>query len=182
MLALPGSAYLYQGEELGLPEVVDIPDVARRDPNWFRSNGSKYGRDGCRVPLPWQADSLSYGFGPHSKSWLPQPPAWRELAWDSQAADQSSTLHLYRRLLQLRKHYSLGTAELVWQDLGETAVAFHVRDILIIANTGSAPVAIPTADWTTILETAPIIDGAVQPNSTVWLTLKPPRLDAIKTS
>ncbi|MBC7403188.1 MAG: glycoside hydrolase family 13 protein, partial [Microbacteriaceae bacterium] len=73
MLALPGSSYVYQGEELGLPEVIDLPDDARQDPTWFRTNGERYGRDGCRVPIPWEADAPSYGFGTSGKSWLPQP-------------------------------------------------------------------------------------------------------------
>src|SRR5690606_11234713 len=84
MLALPGSAYLYQGEELGLPEVIDLPDDARHDPTWHRTNGERYGRDGCRVPIPWESDRPAYGFSPTGRSWLPQPDVWAELARDAQ--------------------------------------------------------------------------------------------------
>ena len=84
MLALPGSSYLYQGEELGLPEVIDLPDDARQDPTWFRTDGERYGRDGCRVPIPWEADAPNYGFGPAGDPWLPQPAQWAELARDRQ--------------------------------------------------------------------------------------------------
>lgn len=72
MLALPGSAYVYQGEELGLPDVVDLPDEVRQDPSFFRSAGQDGLRDGCRVPIPWTTDGPSHGFGP-AGSWLPQP-------------------------------------------------------------------------------------------------------------
>ena len=72
-LSLPGSAYLYQGEELGLPEVTDLPPEARQDPAWHRSGGTDGTRDGCRVPIPWSGDAPSYGFGPGGSSWLPQP-------------------------------------------------------------------------------------------------------------
>src|SRR5664279_995246 len=95
MLALPGSAYLYQGEELGLPEVIDLPDSARQDPTWFRTKGARYGRDGCRVPIPWEAAAPSYGFGTSSASWLPQPAEWAELARDQQTGVAGSTLELY---------------------------------------------------------------------------------------
>jgi alpha-glucosidase len=109
MLGLPGPAYLYQGEELGLPEVFDIPDEYRADPIFFRTAGAQMGRDGCRVPLPWSADEPSFGFGPSDESWLPQPPEWAEYARDRAAADESSslaphsTLALYRRLLSIRR-------------------------------------------------------------------------------
>ena len=82
MLALPGSAYLYQGEELGLPEDIWLPDEARQDPQWRRSGYTVRGRDGCRVPLPWVADAPSYGFGPGPQSWLPQPQVWARYALD----------------------------------------------------------------------------------------------------
>ena len=96
MLALPGSAYLYQGEELGLPEVVDLPDEALVDPVFYRSGGALRGRDGCRVPLPWTSDGPSFGFGP-SAGWLPQP-AWFALhSAETQDSDPHSTLNLYRK-------------------------------------------------------------------------------------
>src|SRR6185369_3405494 len=84
MLALPGSAYLYQGEELGLPEATEIPDEYRQDPAWFRSGHTERGRDGCRVPIPWEGDAPSFGFGPSAESWLPQPTVYGDLAVDRQ--------------------------------------------------------------------------------------------------
>lgn len=104
MLALPGCAYLYMGEELGLPEVLDLPDDRRTDPLFHRSKGALPGRDGCRVPMPWSADAGSaYGFSPLSQStWLPQPTDWGTYAVEHQAANPGSMLNFYRRVLRLR--------------------------------------------------------------------------------
>ncbi|NLT54040.1 MAG: glycoside hydrolase family 13 protein [Actinomycetales bacterium] len=117
MLALPGAAYLYQGEELGLPEHTTLPDDARQDPTWFRSEGRERGRDGARVPLPWTADAPSLGFGPGPATWLPQPEEWAALAVDRQTGDPRSTLELYRVALRLRRELSLGSGTLTWQDI-----------------------------------------------------------------
>ena len=103
MLALPGSAYLYQGEELGLPDSTDLPDDVRQDPTWPRSGHADRGRDGCRVPMPWEGDQPSYGFGPSDKSWLPQPASYAALAVDRQVGVRGSTLELYRALLAARR-------------------------------------------------------------------------------
>ncbi|MEO8518585.1 MAG: glycoside hydrolase family 13 protein, partial [Dermatophilaceae bacterium] len=84
MLALPGSAYVYQGEELGLPDSTDMPDDLRQDPTWPRSGHTERGRDGCRVPMPWEGDRPSYGFGPTGLTWLPQPASYAALAVDRQ--------------------------------------------------------------------------------------------------
>ncbi|MFJ6795622.1 alpha-amylase family glycosyl hydrolase [Streptomyces sp. NPDC091268] len=102
MLALPGSAYVYQGEELGLPEVLDLPDAVRRDPAFLRTAGQEGLRDGCRVPLPWSGEEPPYGFGP-ARSWLPQPAGWGGLSVAAQTGDPHSTLELYRAALELRR-------------------------------------------------------------------------------
>src|SRR5690606_9172170 len=102
MLALPGSSYLYQGEELGLPEAMEIPDEFRQDPTWFRTEGKRYGRDGCRVPLPWEADAPAFGFNDTGASWLPQPMEWGAYARAAEENDPTSTLSLYKQLLRLR--------------------------------------------------------------------------------
>ncbi|MEJ7651322.1 MAG: glycoside hydrolase family 13 protein [Nakamurella sp.] len=115
MLALPGSAYVYQGEELGLPEHTTLPDAAREDPTWKRSGHTERGRDGCRVPIPWEADAPSLGFGTTSSSWLPQPADYRALARDQQSGDPSSTLEFYRRALRLRRELQLGKGRISWQ-------------------------------------------------------------------
>ena len=97
VLALPGSAYVYQGEELGLPEVTDLPDDVLQDPTFFRTGGKVRGRDGCRVPIPWAGSSPPYAFGPDgSTPWLPQPAAWAELSVDAQADDPASMLSMTR--------------------------------------------------------------------------------------
>jgi alpha-glucosidase len=106
MLALPGGAYLYQGEELGLPEVEDLPEELLEDPTWERSGHAFRGRDGCRVPVPWSGTAPPFGFGPHgSTPWLPQPAAWAGLSVAAQTGDSSSMLELYRAALRLRREH-----------------------------------------------------------------------------
>ncbi|MFF8829170.1 alpha-amylase family glycosyl hydrolase [Streptomyces sp. NPDC015131] len=128
MLALPGSAYVYQGEELGLPEVADLPDEVRQDPAFLRGDGQDGLRDGCRVPLPWTVDGPSYGFGPGG-SWLPQPASWRDLSVEAQTGDPGSTLELYRAALALRRaHPALGAGDAVeWLPAPEGVLAFRRR-------------------------------------------------------
>ncbi len=109
MLALPGSAYLYQGEELGLPEVVDLPDSARQDPTFARTAGESYGRDGCRVPIPWEAAAPAAGFSPSGEAWLPQPGFWPAYARDVQRGVPGSTLEFYRAALAARRDAGLAT-------------------------------------------------------------------------
>jgi len=174
MLALPGSAYLYQGEELGLPEVVDLPDAARQDPTWFRTDHERYGRDGCRVPIPWTSDAPAYGFSPTGASWLPQPEAWAGLARSAQEADPDSTLWLYRTLLATRQAERLGTGELEWlAGYGEHVIAFRVAAegraaVTVIANLGEDPITLPRG---TVLVASEPFDGAELPADTaVWLT------------
>lgn len=107
LLALPGSAYLYQGEELGLPEVADIPFDALADPVWERHGHTEKGRDGARVPLPWTAGGTSFGFGAGG-SHLPQPAWFADYAVTVQDADPDSTLHLYRSALAARVELLVG--------------------------------------------------------------------------
>ncbi|WP_242616398.1 alpha-amylase family glycosyl hydrolase [Microterricola gilva] len=180
MLALPGSAYIYQGEELGLPEVIDLPDDARQDPTWFRTDGERYGRDGCRVPLPWEGTSPSYGFGPGTASWLPQPAEWAELARDKQSGVEGSTLELYKLALRLRRELGLASGTLEWlgaDELGTASadlVAFRNGGVTVIGNTGSAPVQLPTALGSTVLLASGPLDGAdaltLPADTTVWLS------------
>ena len=168
MLALPGSSYLYQGEELGLPEVVDLPDSARQDPTWFRTNGERYGRDGCRVPIPWTADGASYGFGPTAASWLPQPREWALLARDLQVGVPGSTLELYRLALRLRREFALGTGAVDWlSGFADEIVAFRNGDVIILANTGSASVELPAGDL--LLASEPLTGRTLPGDTTAWL-------------
>ncbi|MDR5701383.1 glycoside hydrolase family 13 protein [Agromyces aerolatus] len=167
MLALPGSAYLYQGEELGLPEVIDLPDDAREDPTWFRTGGERYGRDGCRVPIPWEAEAPSYGFGPSDDSWLPQPAAWAELARDRQHGVPGSTLTLYQTALRLRRELGVAEGELEWlPGLPPTVVAFSNRDVTVVANLGDTAVPLPAGDL--VLASGPVT-GELPGDTTVWM-------------
>ena len=112
MLALPGGAYLYQGEELGLPDSTDMPGEFRQDPTFLRTKGKEIGRDGCRVPMPWEKDAPSFGFGPTDQTWLPQPAIYGDYAVDQQDGVDGSTLELYRALLRTRRDRALGTGGL----------------------------------------------------------------------
>ena len=144
ILGLPGSAYLYQGEELGLPEDIWLSDGARQDPIWNRSGHTVRGRDGCRVPPPWDGGQPSYGFGPTSASWLPQPEIWANYALSGQRGVPGSTYEMYRTALSLRREFDLGAGTLAWvDDFGPDVVAFRNRGLLVIANIGTTPVALP---------------------------------------
>ncbi|MFY1617373.1 glycoside hydrolase family 13 protein [Micromonospora sp. WMMD736] len=169
MLALPGSAYLYQGEELGLPEHTTMPDEARQDPTWARSGHTQRGRDGCRVPIPWEADAPSYGFGPTDASWLPQPPSWAEYALDRQRDVPGSTYELYRTALRLRRAHGLGRGALEWLSSGDDTLVFRNGDVTVLTNFGDAPLPIP-ANAEVLATSAPLTDqGAIPTDVTVWL-------------
>lgn len=169
MLALPGSAYLYQGEELGLPEVINLPDEARQDPTWFRTNGERYGRDGCRVPLPWTSDGPAYGFNDTGESWLPQPTEWAGLARDAQRDDPDSTLTLYKSLLAERRARGLGAGALEWVDgLGPDVVAFRNGSITVVANLSDKPIELPSG---IVVVSSGQLTGRILPvDQAVWLT------------
>ncbi|TCB99758.1 glycoside hydrolase family 13 protein [Micromonospora zingiberis] len=147
MLALPGCAYLYQGEELGLPEVLDLPDELRQDPAFLRTGES---RDGCRVPIPWSGELAPYGFGPAGSelSWLPAPATWRALSVAAQTGVPDSTLELYRAALGIRHtHPALaGTDGITWQETGPGLLAFSRSTdgtvLTCVVNTGDSPVRI----------------------------------------
>ncbi|MFG2400565.1 glycoside hydrolase family 13 protein [Streptomyces lydicus] len=164
MLALPGSAYLYQGEELGLPEVTDLPDDVRQDPAFFR--GSRAGgqdgfRDGCRVPLPWSGEAPPYGFGAGG-SWLPQPADWAPLTVDAQTGDPASTLELYRTALGLRRRLpGLGDGGMSWQPAPDGVLAFTRPGLLCTVNTLPHDVELPSPG-TPLLSSAPVtVNGSV---------------------
>ena len=170
MLALPGSAYLYQGEELGLPEVIHLPDDARQDPTWFRTGGERYGRDGCRVPIPWESAAPSYGFGPTDASWLPQPTQWASLARDAQRGVPDSTLSLYRDALRLRREHDLGAGSLDWLQrpgLPSSVVALRNGDVVVVANTGTEPVELPEGE--VLLASGPLDGRRLPHDTTAWL-------------
>ncbi|RZU66111.1 alpha-glucosidase [Microterricola gilva] len=167
-LALPGSAYIYQGEELGLPEVTELPDAARQDPTFFRTGGEQYGRDGCRVPIPWEADAPGYGFGPNAAAWLPQPPIWARLARDRQNRDQGSTLTLYRQAIALRRAQGLGSGTLSWlPGLPPEVLAFQNGDTRVYINMGTDPVLLPAGS--VLLASSTLHDNTLAPDTAVWM-------------
>jgi alpha-glucosidase len=167
MLALPGSAYVYQGEELGLPEVVELPDAARQDPTFFRTGGKLYGRDGCRVPIPWEADEPAAGFSPSGKSWLPQPESWGSYARDTQRGVPGSTLELYTAAIAARREHSLATGEIEWLDAAPDVIAFRSGDLTIVANTGATPVPLPAGHI--VVASGEMGEKVLPGDTTVWL-------------
>ena len=177
MLGLPGAAYLYQGEELGLPDATDLPDEVRQDPAFIRTDGEHTGRDGCRIPIPWSASGPSLGFGPTATTWLPQPAAYRELAVDRQEGVPGSTLELYRHLLDLRRAYALGSGSLEWLEAyvdDPDVVAFRSTDgdradVTVLVNLGLAPVALP-AGAQVLAASEEITSGSVPTDTAVWFT------------
>ncbi len=167
LLALPGSTYLYQGEELGLPDHTTLPNDARQDPIWQRSDHTKAGRDGCRIPIPWQADAPALGFSPNGKTWLPQPEGYRALAVDQQLGDPDSTLEFYRMALRLRREHQLGAGNLRWLPTDDHVVGFDNGQLRVLANIGGPPVALP-AGYQVIASSAAIADQ-LPADVTCWL-------------
>jgi alpha-glucosidase len=175
MLALPGGAYVYQGEELGLPEVTDLPDAVRQDPTFLRTAGKEKGRDGCRVPLPWSGTQPPFGFGPPgSTPWLPQPAEWAGMTVERQAGDPASMLTLYRTALRRRReHAALGEGTLAWVDIGQDVLAFRREPgFLCVVNVGNRPADMPhalIADSAVLLASGPLESGSRIPAATtVW--------------
>jgi alpha-glucosidase len=160
MLGLPGGAYLYQGEELGLPDGIDIPDSQRQDPTFARTGGERLGRDGCRVPLPWRAAELHAGFGSGQDPWLPQPASFSELARDAQAEEPTSHLNLYRRMLSMRRELDLGRGSLAWLEswCSDTCLAYLNGNTLVVMNVGRDPLELP-AEGQVLLRSSPAASG-----------------------
>lgn len=148
MLGLPGAAYLYQGEELGLTDGIDIPGHLRQDPTFARTGGERLGRDGCRVPLPWRAGDLHLGFGSGQQPWLPIPSSFETLARDLQAVSPSSHLSLYRRVLRLRRELGMGRGSLAWAEDWCTgySLAYLNGTTLVLMNLNHEPLAMPAGD------------------------------------
>ncbi|MPY91716.1 MAG: DUF3459 domain-containing protein [Acidimicrobiia bacterium] len=177
MLALPGGAYVYQGEELGLHEVEDLADEVRQDPTFARTEGADPGRDGCRVPLPWSGEEPSYGFGPSAASWLPQPGSWRELAAARQAARPASMLSLYRAALRLRRELVAPADEAVrWLDAGDGVLAFRRGpSFACVVNVADEPAALPAellGASVVLASDALAVDGSLPAATAVWLAVE----------
>ncbi len=172
-LALPGAVYLYQGEELGLPEVEDLPVGRLQDPMHLRSGGSDPGRDGCRVPLPWAGDSAPYGFSPAGvEPWLPQPADWAALTVEAQAADPASMLSLYRTALRIRRDDAgLRGDKFEWLT-GDPGVLSFRRGVDFVCIANLSPDAVPLPAGTAVtLSSGPLADGQLPPDTAAWLHL-----------
>ncbi|WP_243074317.1 glycoside hydrolase family 13 protein [Microbacterium sp. SS28] len=167
LLALPGSAYLYQGEELGLHEVAEIPAAERQDPTFYRTAGEEIGRDGCRVPLPWTAEGRSHGFGADG-SHLPQPGWFAQYAVDEQERHPDSVLELYRAALRLRAELQTGE-RLEWVETGRDDVLRFRRPNgwEVVTNFGTEPFALPAGE--VVLASGAAVAGVVPGESTVWI-------------
>jgi alpha-glucosidase len=171
MLALPGGAYVYQGDELGLEEVEDLPDELLQDPTWKRSGQKDRGRDGCRVPIPWAGAAPPFGFGPDgSTPWLPQPAHWRERTADAESRDRGSVLALYREALGLRRdHAALGDGTLTWVDAPAGVLHFR-RDpgFACLVNLADDALAVPPGGRV-LLSSGPLEGDLVPSDTAVWL-------------
>ena len=184
-LALPGSAYLYQGEELGLWEVDDIPDALRDDPYFHRTNGEVLGRDGCRVPLPWSGTRAPFGFSPDgatAEPWLPQPSAWAALTAEALDGAPGSMLELYRTALRIRRaRTALGDGPLTWLDSPAGTLVFGrggaAGGVVCAVNlTGrtvsiaaSGELLLSSAEAGAVAVDGPAWTGQLAGNTAVWL-------------
>ncbi|NYD68286.1 alpha-glucosidase [Agromyces atrinae] len=167
MLGLPGSAYIYQGEELGLHEVADIPDSERQDPSFFRNPGVDIGRDGCRVPIPWTRAGSSFGFGA-GDAHLPQPSWFGASSVEAEEGDPDSTLSLYRRAFALRRELQ-GAETLEWVETGRADVLHYVRPNgwHVLLNFGAEPFELPTGD--VLVSSVAQGAGILAPESAAWV-------------
>ncbi len=164
MLGLPGSSYLYEGEELGL-EQVEVEPEFRQDPSWFRTG--EPGRDGCRVPVPWSGDQPPYGFGPGTgQPWLPQPADWAALTPEAQQDDPDSTLSFYKAALAARRRLLGAGDDVELLDLGAEVLAFRRGPLTVVLNCGTSPVELPAGE--VLVASAPVSDK-LPGNTAVWL-------------
>jgi alpha-glucosidase len=174
MLGLPGGAYLYQGEELGLPEHTTLDGKFRQDPTWFRTKGKRVGRDGCRVPLPWEAGvGAANGFNTTGESWLPQPENYKHLSRDKQTGVAGSTLELYKRLLKVRKSLGLGAGDFRWapEFENENSLAYVNKGVAVVANFGTNPVVLPKGEVLVSSQVDLSADGYLEQDQTAWVKL-----------
>jgi alpha-glucosidase len=177
VFGLPGSTYVFAGQELGLPDGV-IPDESRQDPIYFRTQGAQKGRDGARVPLPWSGDNAPFGFT-SATPWLPMQDSWKELTVDKQAADPKSSLNLYRNALSLRAEHLVNNGDIEWLEspvhgsMNQSLLAYRRGDISIFMNLGDLAVEVEITGKVLIVS-AGIPDGrdgkiTIPPVSTLWV-------------
>ncbi|WVR08821.1 hypothetical protein IAU60_005879 [Kwoniella sp. DSM 27419] len=154
LLGLPGSTYIYH-------------DAERQDPTFFRTHGAEIGRDGCRVPIPWEAKGEHFGYG--GKPHLPQPEWFGKYAVDVEDADRESTLWMYRQAMRLRKQLQ-GEETLEWVSQSSPDVLHYKRPDgwEVVLNAGKTAIDIPTGK---VLLTSglPVVDGKLAGETTAWL-------------
>jgi alpha-glucosidase len=170
LYALPGTAFVYQGQELGLEE-VELPDELRQDPIFFRTNGERLGRDGCRVPIPWERDGPGLGFTT-ARPWLPQPVEWTEQSVAVQRDDPGSMLSLHRAALSLRRaNDALRSGSFAWLDGQPDSLIFERRAedeaVVCVVNLGSEPIPLPTGEL--LVASPERVGEQLPPNATAWL-------------
>ena len=172
-LGLPGSTYLYQGEELGLPEHTTIAPEFRQDPTFFRTGGKRVGRDGCRVPLPWESGvGAANGFNQSGKAWIPQPEVYAEYSRDQQEGVAGSTLEMYKHALRLRKELGLGHGSFDWvpEYTNETTLGYLNQGVLVIHNFGRESIEMPAGEVIASSQNGASV--GIEPDQTVWLQTK----------
>jgi alpha-glucosidase len=161
LLALPGPVFLYAGQELGLEE-VELPDEARQDPIFRRTNGARKGRDGCRVPVPWSRERPGFGFT-DGRPWLPMPDAWADASVAAQSEDPGSVLSLYRAALALRPHGE----SFSWHDSPPGTLAFHRDGLVCLVNVGASTLSIPEGEL--LLASERDIGSSLPANTAAWI-------------
>jgi alpha-glucosidase len=168
MLALPGAVFIYNGEELGLPNVA-LPDEALRDPVWERSGHARRGRDACRVPVPWEGDAPPFGFSANPDTWLPIPQEWSALTVQKQLSDADSTLSFFRQAIELRRSRAeFGGSAVEWLDSPADTLVFRLSSGLVCAlNAGPRATTLPAGE--VLLASSALLDGKLPPNTAAWL-------------
>lgn len=172
-MALPGVCYVYQGEELGLPEVEDLPPEALQDPAWERSGHTNPGRDGCRVPLPWAGDAAPFGFGTAAgaATWLPQPEWFAAFAAERQRGADGSMLEWYREVLAARRvAFAAHDGAIEWLPSAASVLAFRrAGGVVCAVNLGADPVPLPP-HREVLLTSEPLLDGLLAADAAAWLS------------
>lgn len=172
---LPGSCYVYQGQELGLPD-ADLADADRQDPAFIRSKGAQKGRDAARVPLPWAGDETPFGFT-SARPWLPIPQEWVELTMQKQGADERSSLRMYHDVIALRKSLLSGKSDFTWTTTpdGSGVISFRRGTVEIALNTSNVPVRIKRTGRALIASSGSCTSAGgefeVAPRACIWLDL-----------
>ncbi|GGC72524.1 glycoside hydrolase family 13 protein [Hoyosella rhizosphaerae] len=168
-LALPGVVFIYNGAELGLPNIDDLPEDRLQDPVWERSGHVDRGRDGCRVPLPWWGDEPPFGFGTNPDTWLPMPALWGQYTVESMSADHDSFLTVYRHTIRLRKELLAGVDDsLSWVDAPQGVLAFRRGPVLCILNTTNEAVELPPGK--VVAASQRVSPGVLPTDTAVWIS------------